>query len=229
MQTLPPASRRLLGFTLIELLTVMAIIAILAGLILSIASFANKKAATSRASAEIHALASACASYKTDNGTYPRQALATGGSIPANAAIPSDQLDPRVDGYSTYAPTYKNASLELYQALTGDLNNTGHAPATSGTSQDYLTDVRPDMFGRNDMSSPISATNPVQYLSDPFGNSYGYSTANYNAVVLSGSSPATAPGYNPTFDLWSVAATTANPSNPPGQPGDISLDWIKNW
>lgn len=59
------------GFTLIELLVVIAIIAILASLVLSTAGFIQKKAARSRAEAEINALATALESYKADNGDYP--------------------------------------------------------------------------------------------------------------------------------------------------------------
>ncbi|MEI6493531.1 MAG: prepilin-type N-terminal cleavage/methylation domain-containing protein [Verrucomicrobiota bacterium] len=59
------------GFTLLELLVVIAIIAILAGLILSAAGSIQKKAARSRAEAEISALSAALESYKADNGDYP--------------------------------------------------------------------------------------------------------------------------------------------------------------
>ena len=59
------------GFTLLELLVVIAIIAILAGLILSTAGGIQKKAARSRAEAEIAAMSAALESYKADNGDYP--------------------------------------------------------------------------------------------------------------------------------------------------------------
>ena len=59
------------AFTLIELLVVMAIIAILAGLVLSTAGYVQKKGATSRAEAEVAALSAALESYKADMGDYP--------------------------------------------------------------------------------------------------------------------------------------------------------------
>jgi type II secretion system protein G len=59
------------GFTLIELLIVITIIAILAGLILSTAGYAQKKGARSRAEAEIAAIGAALENYKADNGDYP--------------------------------------------------------------------------------------------------------------------------------------------------------------
>ena len=60
------------GFTLIELLVVITIIAILAGLVLQTAGYVQKKAARSRAEAEIAALSAALESYKADMGDYPQ-------------------------------------------------------------------------------------------------------------------------------------------------------------
>jgi prepilin-type N-terminal cleavage/methylation domain-containing protein len=60
------------GFTLIELLGVITVIAILAGLVLQTAGYVQKKAARSRAEAEIAALSAALESYKADMGDYPR-------------------------------------------------------------------------------------------------------------------------------------------------------------
>ncbi len=59
------------GFTLIELLVVITIIAILAALVLQTAGYVQKKAARSRAEAEIAALSAALESYKADMGDYP--------------------------------------------------------------------------------------------------------------------------------------------------------------
>ncbi len=177
----PP--RRLFGFTLIELLTVMAIIAILAALVLTISGYAQKVAALNRARGEIKALSLACESFKTDNGIYPHQALAVSGTIPASAMVPfpSDQLDARSHGSSSNSDTlYTNASLELYEALTGDLSNSGSGSAIG--SKNYIPDMKPDTLGRNNPTVAVSGSNPVTYLSDPFGNSYGYSTANSTAL-----------------------------------------------
>jgi prepilin-type N-terminal cleavage/methylation domain-containing protein len=217
------------AFTLIELLTVMAIIAILAGLILSISGFAQKKAALSRAQAEIQAISAACESYKADNGTYPHQPLATSGTINfTNPTIPSDSLYPTAS--SSANPTNNNsASLELYEALTGDLSctGTGGGPGV----KNYIADMKPDCWGRNNMGAPVSGSNTILYISDPFGNSYGYSTAQATAIQ-SGSSSATY-GYNPTFDLWSTGGAVNLGSTPgafgKGTTGDVMLQWVKNW
>jgi len=254
MQFLPHPLNRRSGFTLIELLTVMAIIAILTGLVLSISGFVNHKEATARADAEIHALSAACENYKSDNGNYPYIVLngtasvsyPSGSQTSGTTNIPSDQLDPRLNGNSS-APggtgstlTYAQASLELYVALTSDTNNTQTTVQLSG-SNNYLPSIKQDMLGRSNPSLPVNAqSNPITYLSDPFGNVYGYSTANafFKACVDQGWNPGTqkAPGYNSTFDLWSTGGLFTNPYNgpagsstAPGATGDPQLNWIKNW
>ncbi len=193
------------AFTIIELLVVITIIIILAGLILSTVGYVQKKGARARAETEIAAISAACESYKADNGIYPRgpAAATTIGSITIPANV-TDSLNPKITGdpTTTTSPTYSQASLYLYTQLSGDL--TGNRQP-SGKS--YLT-FKPNML------SPADQTLSVQYIRDPFGNSYGYSTANQ----VSSSN-----GYNPTFDLWSTAGLTASPSS------TITPQWIKNW
>jgi len=250
--------RRLGGFTLIELLTVMAVIAILAGLILSISGYVQKKAALTRAQNEIAALSLACQNYKSDNGAYPDLPQVLGpnqsGTSTVNMSqdtsnLPSDNLDPRVAGNpsSSYSPcttgysgniNYTQSSLALYVALTGDasLSGTGGGQGT----KNYISDFRQDSYGRAYTNASVSGTNPVQYLGDPFGNPYGYSTANAFFQGYMQTQPAntaetkTPPGYSPTFDLWSTGGQTANPyngsaGNAPGSPGDPMLGWVKSW
>ena len=60
------------GFTILELLMVIAIIAILAGLILSTAGYIQKKGASSRAETEIAALTVALENFRADHGDYPK-------------------------------------------------------------------------------------------------------------------------------------------------------------
>jgi type II secretory pathway pseudopilin PulG len=186
------------AFTIIELLVVISIIIALAALVLGTAGYVQQKGARSRAEAEVAAMSAALESYKTDNGVYPSSSNTN--TLTATNPTPAN---------------YKNASLDLYKFLTGDLLAVG---VTSTGQKTYMT-FQPGTLGRTTMSSPPSASNTVVYLRDPFGNSYGYSTsrnpdANPNA--------ATAPGYNPTFDLWSTAGSTAT-TNP------IDKQWVKNW
>jgi prepilin-type N-terminal cleavage/methylation domain-containing protein len=182
--------RRCIGFTLIELVVVITIIVILGGLVLSTVGYAQKHAARSRAGTEIAAMSAACESYKADNGVYPRSAT-------------TDGLDPTTSNIANY----KTPSRDMYGLISGDgtFDGTPDAGARS-----YMT-FKPNSLLRDDMSNPPSPSNPVRAIRDPFGNSYGYST-----MKASGG----ANGYNPTFDLWTVADGTA---------GTDPTKWVKNW
>jgi prepilin-type N-terminal cleavage/methylation domain-containing protein len=184
------------AFTLIELIVVVTIITILAGLVLSTAGYARKKGARARAETEIAAMSAACESYKADNGIYPRDPNSS-----------TDLLDARVSGDPT-SSQYKNASLYLYNALFG---------ATAG-SRNPNTGARSYFVFKPNMLFPADQTQTVQYIQDPFGNSYGYST-------IQAATGDSTKGYNPTFDLWSTSGLTTTPGNP----DTITPQWIKNW
>ncbi len=196
--------RRYNAFTLIELIVVVGIITVLAGLVLSTVGYARKKAARARAETEIAALATACENYRSDNAVYPR---GNGANPSATPPSDTDNLDAKMEGNpGNYAAT----SLLLYKVLSGD-TNANRQIDTGETGRSYFA-FKPNML------LPAGGSGTVTAISDPFGNSYGYSTANQ-------SNPAK--GYNPTFDLWSTAGLT---TNPPGTPPDtITPQWIKNW
>jgi prepilin-type N-terminal cleavage/methylation domain-containing protein len=201
--------RRYNAFTLIELIVVVSIIAVLAALVLSTAGYARKKGARARAETEIAAMSAAIENYKSDNGIYPRgpaNAITIGTvTIPANA---TDNLNARTRGNpaDTADPTYGETSLYLYTLLSGD--STGNR---SPTGKSYMA-FKPNML------LPPGGSGTVTAISDPFGNSYGYSTANQ-------ADPVTPKGYNPTFDLWSTTGLTTA-----GQPTQADQNqWIKNW
>jgi type II secretory pathway pseudopilin PulG len=186
-----PAERdRYNAFTLIELVVVIATIAVLAGLVLATSGYVVNKGKRSRAEAEIAAISAALENYRVDNAIYPRSTV-------------SDSLNARSNYDSS---NYQVACADLYAQLTGDSDYDDVPEAGTKT---YMA-FKPNMKGLPDNSQPPSATNKA-FIKDPFGNSYGYSTACQN-------DPAT--GYNPTFDLWSIA--NAKP------PGDQN-QWIKNW
>jgi len=181
--------RRYNAFTLIELVVVFALILVLTGLVLSTAGYARKKGARARAETEIAAMSAACESYKADNGIYPREASST------------DMLDAKVSGDPS---AYQSASLYLYKQLSGD-----STAIRTPTGKSYMT-FKPNML------LPTGGIGTVTAIVDPFGNSYGYSTANQANSNN---------GYNPTFDLWSTSGLTTNPGNP----DTITPQWIKNW
>jgi type II secretory pathway pseudopilin PulG len=211
------------SFTLIELIVVIAVIIILAGLVLSTVGYVQKKAARSRAETEIAAMSAACENYKSDNGVYPRPQ--------PQPNTTTDILDARTMGNPSNIygmASYRTESLVLYRALSGDRNldravnamdeNFDIDGSTLGTP---LTQLPQTYFSfKPNQLSPADQTQSVQYIRDPFGNSYGYSTANQ-------ADPVTPKGYNPTFDLWSTSGLTADPPGPP--PDTITPQWIKNW
>ena len=223
--------RRYNAFTLIELILVIGVITVLAGLVLSTVGYARKKGALARAETEIAAMSAALENYKADNGIHVQDPT-------ANTA--TDKLNAKTDGNPMPNPmppnpsgaTYPQTSLVLYRALSGDRNLDGVVNATDenfnidGTTlipalaqlpKSYFT-FKPISLLRADMSNPPSSSNPVTAIRDPFGNSFGYSTANQ---VNAGQ------GYNPTFDLWSTTGLTSNP--PPSGTDTITPQWIKNW
>ncbi len=190
------------GFTLIELLIVIAVIVVLAGLILSTFGYVQKKGARARAETEIAAMSAACESYKADNGIYPRDT--TNGT--------TDTLNSRQNLDSTQQ-VYYDASLYLFTQLSG--LNSNQTPISGAKS--YFS-FKPQMLGGTpDLNGNV---NPVMFIRDPFGNSYGYSTANQ-------ADPVTPKGYNPTFDLWSTAGIAPSPT--PTPPATQQNLWIKNW
>jgi type II secretory pathway pseudopilin PulG len=186
--------------TIIELLVVIIIIFILAGLILSISSYVQNKGTRARAETEIAAMSAALESYKADNGIYPRDNT-------------SNQYTDNVNAKADLDPTqtkYTNASLYLFFQLSGlDANQQPVANMKS-----YLS-FKSQMLGH-----PTGSSTTVAYIRDPFGNSYGYSTAYQK-------DPAT--GYNPTYDLWSTAGTGTSATPTPSPAPTPQNQWIKNW
>ena len=162
----------------------------LTGLVLSTVGYARKKGARARGETEIAAMSAACENYKADNGVYPQQASST------------DVLDARLSGNPS---TYQTASLYLYEQLSGDISGTRNP-----TGKSYMI-FKPNML------FPADQTQNVQYLQDPFGNSYGYST-------IQAATQNTTKGYNPTFDLWTTCTLTSSPPSAADQ-----NQWIKNW
>lgn len=96
------------AFTLIELLIVIAIIAVLAGLVLGAAGSVQKKGARSRAESEIAAIGAALENYKADNGDYP-----TNNATANNISLVTALMPPSGGGkvYYEFKPKWTNATL----------------------------------------------------------------------------------------------------------------------
>jgi len=177
------------GFTLVELLTVMAIIAILAGLTLAAFSGVQRSALRKRAITEIQGLGTALESYKADNGSYP---------IPPVTTFTSTNI------YLTAAPNtplptgiYEASSAYLYEALTGRTNYSDPT-ATAGTHIYYA-------FNSRELGNNSSTAGQPIYIQDPFGNSYGYFNGNGASVPFNGTNQ---------YDLWSTAGDTGGTNFP---------------
>ena len=240
------------SFTLVELIVVLTIIFVLTGLVFTAAGFIAKKGASSRAESEMAALAAAIENYKSDSGNYPRDP----GTGSPNSST-TDNLDPADNKPQVRDPTsddYQNASRFLYGQLSGDYDP--NASKNSSTNYDYVIDGNeatnrvyfnfpPGMLSittNATASGPTikgggggggnSSTYYVNFVRDPFGYPYGYSTARqaWNGV---GNNP---PGYNPTYDMWSTAGSICQ--NCAGKPTEkcctvaqsqAQSQWIKNW
>jgi prepilin-type N-terminal cleavage/methylation domain-containing protein len=242
------------GFTLIEMLTVMLIIAILAALILGVHGYVSSKSSRARAEGEIQAITAACESYKAENGSYPRLVKGAGSSFDggnagtegavSGSAGSLTQATPPISPINDGDPTnakYQLASRYLYGQLSGDVNYDGIHQTTEATA--YLT-FRPDQLGKPVGTTSSSTDHTVAYLQDPYGNSYGYSTAGATdeesfqqnlAVKPAAKRPTPATGFNSTFDLWSTGGRV-NQTIPKGasdgsanDPNTVWARWIKNW
>src|SRR6478672_10276116 len=195
------------AFTLIELVLVVGIIIVLAGLVLSTVGYARKKGARARAETEIAAMSAACENYKADNGIYPRSSTTTDAFTAVSNRTPPD---PQPTSYDPSVTAYSSTSLYLYGQLSG--NPSGDR--TTYTQQRYMQ-FKPNML------SPPGGTGTVTAIRDPFGNSYGYSTAQAFYVDNPGSNPNY--GFNPTFDLWTTSGTST------ATDAAYEKVWITNW
>ena len=211
LPTRRPDSVDATAFTLIELLVVIAIIVILAGLILATFGYVRKKGTRVRAETEIAALSAALESYKADNGIYPRN-------------IDTDALAPNSDpaGGDPTQAAFQNASLYLYKELSGDHDADRSINAADDLSGNGVVPKTYFAFKPNNLLPAPPSTLTVIAISDPYGNSYGYST-------FESANPGSAAGNNPTFDLWSTAGETGKKTNPPETFQQYQQRWIKNW
>ena len=223
------------GFTLVELLVVLVIIMILTGMVLAAAGYVSKKGGRTRAEAEMAALTAALESYKGDNGNYPRD-TSTGNSI-------TDSLE--ANKIEAGDPTrYAAASQFLYGQLSGDYDNSN---PNASTNYNYAVDTNeaanrvyfnfpPGMLSiittttgkapiKGGGGPPPKAGTVVNFIRDPFGYPYGYSTA--------GQQGDSNKGYNPTYDFWTTGGTVCESADTGCKAaGGKILDksqWITNW
>lgn len=240
----PPTS----AFTLVELLTVLAIIVIITSLVVAVGGYVQKKAALSRATGEISMLVSACESYKADNGNFPRDT--------ENTRV-TDAISPKVD----FLPTdgkYAASSLFFYKELSGDRSTTGDTEAGAQSASGppngipdfgqprYLRDIETGRLLKATKNPATRAIISVQYMQDPFGFPYAYSTSaakdeqDYQTKLLTATPGKAAPtrptgsalhGFNSgSYDLWSTGGSS--PKTSVATPAAMEIEWakwVKNW
>jgi prepilin-type N-terminal cleavage/methylation domain-containing protein len=222
------------AFTLIEMITVMAVIVILVSMVLSVSSLVNKKGALQRTKGEIASIQLAVKNYETDNAGPPREEGVTEPLF--EEGKPDDKgLDPRKHGAPNnpeQLKRYRESVLVLYKALTGD-TNLDFKTSADETGKSYAADFF--KAERIKFDDPKSSSRKVEYVIDPFGSCYGYSTAGLaqeeayreqlrkNPKAERPSQTALA-GYSPTCDIWSTAGSSV------AEPTDADrVKWVKNW
>lgn len=220
------------GFSLLELITVMAIIAILVGIVIGITGHTQDEASRRRAQVELMMFHGAIENYRSDTGGFPE-------------TVATDALDPKVH-FNPAAPEYAAASLALYQALTGDVSSPSDPGVSDGVPEEgavgYLKSYDPRilMADKDPVTRKITRVHGFQ---DPWGYYYGYSTAQlaaearYQAQLAVGNTNVQRPsgdqnpGYNvPGPDMWSTAKN--NPTTPPTtrvEKNQLTAKWVKDW
>lgn len=150
-------SRRFNGFTLIELLAAIAIIALIAGLVIGTAGYANRKSLRSKAETQLKQLELALELYKNEEGYYP----VSPENVPRYLGI----------SHTNYVGTSNNV-LALYRAITGYSVTNGPPNQPERTS--YFPEIKTEMIQK------VGTTN---YLVDPYGNIWGYFSAPKNSTI----------------------------------------------
>ena len=150
------------------------------------------------------------------------QANVTGGNVAANV-VQGQTFDPEA------ANTFFRFMPSLAVDRVGDLA-IGYTKSNATTNpqikyagrlaSDPLNQLPQTYFTfKPNMLSPPGGSGTVTATTDPFGNTYGYST-------IQAATQDSTKGYNPTFDLWSTTGLT---TDPPPTNDTITPQWIKNW
>ena len=174
LNSTPTLSRRERAFTLIEILTVVAIIAILAGIMVPTISRARVRAKVAMARLECSNLASAIKSYHAEYSRFPtaygQMANTVGGDITFNCPLgmkhpTGDPMDANPNSKSEIGPL--NSDLV---AILLSVEGVGTNPPNKGNSRNPKKRVFFDGKMANDIGKP--GVGPDGILRDVFGSPY---------------------------------------------------------
>ncbi len=174
------------GFTLIELAVVLAIIAVLAAILTPLVTSYIDQARTTRAAADVRAIAQAAQLYKRDTGQYPIYADA------ANAALDNAELDLLSTGTT---PTIVGAGwvLTSFGSMETFINQNQLGLPTNNPSRGRVAFRGPYLASINE---------------DPWGNAYIIASDNL-ALASVNIAIAISAGPNGTLDTARDQAQTA--------------------
>jgi type II secretory pathway pseudopilin PulG len=203
MKTILPSSRRLSAFTIVELLTVIAIIAILAGMLLPVLGIAKTKAKITEAKLQVQDIVTAIQNY---NSAYSRmpvssavQALGTN-DFTYGGTFNTPSGTPLFVGNNTY-PTNNSEVIAILMDITNTTVTAVNANAQKNPQQTMFLNAK--MVGDTNTWPGVG---PDLVYRDPWGNPYIISMdlnednqcldAFYCQQLVSQTAPGSQTGYN---------------------------------
>lgn len=164
------------GFTLIELLTVIAIIAILAGISVGVASAVKESQARSRATAEIAIIAQALEQFKSDTGDYPWTSFRYSSNNRGSALGGGEELFQALLGWRKFTNNNGEVSFELKDLDEVPTNGPEQYVDVSRLTYANEASLGEDgeVFEYNpEISVKLSPPTELSFI-DPWGNPYVY-------------------------------------------------------
>ncbi len=199
---LPVRSSSHRAFTLIELMVVVAIMAILAGLVFGAMQGMGQNAKRKKAGVQIAALELGLEMFKQEYGDFP-----------------ISEVDPEIDAAA--------GSAVLYQALSGDGKNLLELAGSAEPSKGEIGSSHPALMeqldAKRDPFKMVLQRSESDYLvADPWGQPYRY-------LCYRDKSGRQASQRNPaSYDLYSHGQTIEE-EMAKGEGGSGQDQWITNW
>lgn len=189
------SERSRLAFTLIELLTVIAIIGVVAGLLLSLAGASSRVKVERRVKAELEQLVTAIESYKVKYGSYPPSNPFNG---PANAQWNS--LFYELTGVQRAGPDYVSPMQPgvalTYSHLTNYFGVPGIVHSAPNNAPEPFVRLSPNSLTPVTNGTPaIPAVLVIKVPGDHPNPGVGINTWKYRVRPRDGHNPK-------TYDLW---------------------------